>query len=185
MMRHPQHNPRWRPGRSGQCSRGPKVLRTTLILGVGNTLLGDEGAGVHAARRLGRLAGARPGLEVLDGGTLSFTLLPSLEDHDRLIVFDAARLGERPGAVRCFESAGMDEFLVQPRRSAHEVGLCDLMDMARIAGHLPDRRALIGIEPGRIEWSESPSAAVSGALDRAARMALTLLDRWGLSGDAA
>lgn len=160
-------------------------MRTTLVLGVGNTLLGDEGAGVHAARWLGRLAGDRPGLEVLDGGTLGFTLLPRLERHDGLIVFDAARLGGSPGSVRCFESAAMDEFLGQPRRSAHEVGLCDLLDMARLAGHLPHRRALVGIEPERVDWSESPSKAVCEALDHAARVALELLDRWGHSGDAA
>ncbi|MGB5104798.1 MAG: hypothetical protein WBO04_15975 [Steroidobacteraceae bacterium] len=81
-------------------------MRTTLVLWVGNTLLGDDGAGVHAARWLSRLAGDRPGLGVLDG----------------LIVFDAARLGGSPGSVRCFESAAMDEFPGQPRRSAHEAG---------------------------------------------------------------
>ena len=164
--------------------QGSEVLRTTLVLGVGNTLLGDEGAGVHAARWLGRLAGDRPGLEFLDGGTLGFTLLPRLEQHDGLIVFDAARLGGSPGSVRCFESAAMDEFLGQPRCSAHEVGLCDLMDMARLAGHLPRRRALVGIEPGRVDWIDSPSAAVGRALDHAARVALDLLDRWDTAGDA-
>jgi hydrogenase maturation protease len=178
MMRPPQHNPPWRPGRSGGGAAGVEFLPTTLILAVGNTLLGDEGAGVHTARRLGELVGDRPGIEVLDGGTLSFTLLPRLEVHDRLIVLDAARLGAAPGAVQCFESSGMDAFLGQPRRSAHEVGLCDLMDMARLAGHLPGHRALIGIQPGQVEWSDTPSEAVSAALDNAARMALELLDRW-------
>lgn len=159
-------------------------MRTTLVLGVGNTLLGDEGAGVHAALHLARVVGGRPDLEFLDGGTLGFTLLPRLERHDGLIVFDAARLGEAPGAVRCFEAAAMDEFLGQPRRSAHEVGLCDLLDMARLAGRLPRHRALVGIEPERVDWSESPSAAVCEALDAAARAAIELLDRWGLAGDA-
>lgn len=160
-------------------------MRTTLVLGVGNTLLGDEGAGVHAALHLARVAGDRPDLEFLDGGTLGFTLLPRLERHDGLIVFDAARLGEAPGGVRCFEAAAMDEFLEQPRRSAHEVGLCDLLDMARLAGHLPCRRALVGIEPGRMDWSESPSTEVDEALDHAARVALGLIDRWGHAGGAA
>jgi len=160
-------------------------LRTTLVLGVGNTLLGDEGAGVHAALHLARAVGDRPGLEFLDGGTLGFTLLPRLEQHDGLIVFDAARLGESPGSVRCFEAAAMDEFLGRPRRSAHEVGLRDLLDMARLAGHLPCRRALVGIEPGPMDWSESPSAEVGEALDHAARVALGLLGRWGLPGDEA
>lgn len=159
-------------------------MPTTLILAVGNTLLGDEGAGVHAARRLGELAADRPGIELLDGGTLGFTLLPRLEDHGRLIVLDAAQLGAAPGAVQCFESSRMDAFLGQPRRSAHEVGLCDLMDMARLAGLLPGHRALIGIQPGPVAWSDSPSEAVSGALDHAARLALDLLDRWD-AGEAA
>jgi hydrogenase maturation protease len=157
---------------------GAADLHTTLILGIGNTLLGDEGAGVHAARRVAQLAGPRPDLELLDGGTLGFSLLPSIEDHDRLIVFDAARVGGTPGAIKCFESAAMDEFLGRPRRSVHEVGLCDLLDMARLAGRAPIRRALIGIEPGFVDWSVAPSAAVADVLDEAAALALELVDRW-------
>ena len=153
-------------------------MDTTLVLGIGNTLLGDEGAGVHAARRLGELAGGRHGLQLLDAGTLSFTLLPTLENHDRLIVLDAAQLGAPPGTVKCFESAAMDEFLGRPRQSVHEVGLCDLMNMARLAGCFPARRALIGIQPEFVDWSNSPSDAVAAALDRAAGVALDLLDRW-------
>lgn len=91
-------------------------------------------------------------------------------------MFDAARLGGPPGSVLCFESSAMDRFLGQPRRSAHQVGLSDLLDMARLAGHLPHRRALVGIEPERVNWSEAP--------EHAARAALELLERWGLSGDA-
>lgn len=78
----------------------------------------------------------------------------------------------------------MDRFLRQPRRSAHQVGLSDLLDMARLAGHLPHRRALAGIEPERVNWSESPSAAIVEAPEHAARAALELLERRGLSGDA-
>jgi len=157
---------------------GAEVVVTTLVLGIGNTLLGDEGAGVHAARRLAELAGGRRGLQLLDAGTLSFTLLPTLEDHDRLIVLDAAQLGAAPGTVKCFESTAMDEFLGRPRQSVHEIGLCDLMNMARLAGCFPSRRALIGIQPEFVDWSDSPSEAVAAALDRAAGIALELLDRW-------
>ena len=53
----------------------------TLILGVGNTLLGDEGAGVHALDLLAARLGEQPGVTLLDGGTLSFTLLPTLERY--------------------------------------------------------------------------------------------------------
>jgi hydrogenase maturation protease len=153
-------------------------LQTTLILGIGNTLLGDEGAGVHAARRVAVLARGRPDVALLDGGTLGFSLLPAIEDYGRLIVLDAARVGGAPGTVKCFESAAMDEFLGKPRRSVHEVGLCDLLDMARLAGRMPACRALIGIEPEFVDWSDSPSNAVATALDGAATLALELVDRW-------
>ena len=159
-------------------------MNTTLVLGLGNTLLGDDGAGVHAARRVAELGGRRPGLEFLDGGTLGFTLLPALQDHDRLIVLDAARLDAAPGTVRYFESGAMDEFLGRPRRSVHEVGLSDLLAMARLTGRLPARRALIGIQPEVVDWSDGPSKAVNAALDHAARLALELLDRWD-AGDGA
>ena len=184
MMRRQEHNAAGRLGRSGRRTQGAAVLNTTLILGLGNTLLGDEGAGVHAARRLGELGGDRRNVELLDGGTLSFTLLPALQNHARLIVLDAARLDAPPGTVRCYECRAMDEFLARPCRSVHEVGLGDLLDMARLTGHLPARRALIGIQPESVDWSDSPSEAVAGALDRAARMALELLDRWD-AGDPA
>ena len=57
-------------------------MRTTLVLGVGNTLVGDEGAGVHAALHLARVVGDRPDLEFLDGGTLGFTLRPDTREPE-------------------------------------------------------------------------------------------------------
>ena len=93
-----------------------------LILGIGNTLLGDEGAGVHALQRL--LADADNGtVELMDAGTLGFNLLPTLEVHPRLIVLDAAELDAPAGTVRVFEGSAMDSFLCsaapQRARSRH------------------------------------------------------------------
>ena len=115
-----------------------------LILGIGNTLLSDEGAGVHAVRRLEAEA-SLPDVQYLDGGTLSFTLAGAIEDSGRLIVVDAAELGAPPGTVRCFEGGAMDDFLGSSRkRSVHEVSLLDLMAVVLLAGRLPERRALVG-----------------------------------------
>lgn len=154
----------------------------TLILGVGNTLLGDEGAGVHALDILASRLGEQPDLTLLDGGTLSFTLLPTLEDAERLIVFDAARLDAPAGTVRCFEGSAMDEFIGRPSCSVHEVGLVDLMNMSRLSGRFPRQRALIGIQPEFIGWRDSLSAPVAAALEKAADCALALLQDWNGAG---
>ena len=70
---------------------------TTLILGVGNTLLSDEGAGIHALNQLESEYSHIPNLSFLDGGTLSFTLATRIEDCKNLIVFDAAELKQPAG----------------------------------------------------------------------------------------
>ncbi|MBK9161273.1 MAG: HyaD/HybD family hydrogenase maturation endopeptidase [Nitrosomonadales bacterium] len=153
--------------------------RKTLILGIGNSLLQDEGAGVHAVRMLAERMAGRDDIELMDGGTLSFTLAGAIEDAAQLIVIDAARFDGEPGATRVFEGEEMDAFIGGNRRcSVHEVSLIDLLSIARLADRLPSRRALIGIQPQDIEWGETPSPAVATALPRACSHALQLVEAW-------
>ena len=158
------------------------ICNETLILGIGNSLLTDEGAGIHA---LNHLQSAIPdtwpdiaNLNFIDGGTLSFTLAVWIEDCTNLIVFDATELHQPPGTVNVFVGAAMDEFLGTTKRSAHEVGLIDLMDIARLTDHLPEKRALIGIQPDKMTWGMKPTAAVQNALDEAVGEAVKLIQQW-------
>ncbi len=150
----------------------------TLILGVGNTLLTDEGAGIHALNYLQSKYPDIPNLNFIDGGTLSFTLAVWIEDCTNLIVFDATELHQPAGTVKTFVGAAMDDFLGTTKRSAHEVGLLDLMDIARLTEHLPENRALIGIQPEVMEWGMEPSEPVRNALDTAANEAVALIKLW-------
>ncbi len=150
----------------------------TLILGIGNTLLADEGVGVHVVRYLTDHYPGERGVTFLDGGTLSFTLAGDIAEHEGLIVVDAARLGEAPGTVRCFQDGEMDRYLGRAQLSVHEVGLSDLMDMARLSDSLPRRRALIGIEPASLDWGDHPTPVVEPAVAVAAGIALDLARGW-------
>ena len=154
----------------------------TLILGIGNTLLTDEGAGIHALNHLQsaipNIWSDIPNLNFIDGGTLSFTLAVWIEDCTNLIVFDATELHQPPGTVNVFVGAEMDEFLGTTKRSVHEVGLIDLMDIARLTDHLPEQRALIGIQPDKMTWGMKPTAAVQNALDEAVGEAVKLIQQW-------
>lgn len=154
----------------------------TLILGIGNTLLTDEGAGIHALKLLQSEYPNIPNLTFVDGGTLSFTLAVWIEDCTNLIVFDAAELNQPAGTVNVFVGSEMDNFLGANKRSAHEVGLIDLMDIARLTGHHPQNRALIGIQPDHMSWGMSPTAPVQNALDEAVSEAVKLIDQWHKPG---
>ena len=150
----------------------------TLILGIGNTLLSDEGAGIHALNLLQSYHPDHENLTYIDGGTLSFTLAAYIEDCENLIVFDAAQLKAPAGTVKTMAGPEMDAFLGAARRSPHEVGLLDLFDIARLTESLPDKRALIGIQPQAIEWGMSPTAPVERALPIAVEEAVKLLVQW-------
>ena len=152
-------------------------MTSTLVLGVGNVLLADEGAGVHAMRYLADHYDL-PDTTYLDAGTLSFTLAADIANADHLIVFDAAQIDSEPGDVKVFQDEEVDDFLKSGRCSVHEVGFADLMDIARLEGYLPERYALIGIQPEKLGWGDALSETVRRAMPRAAGNAAALIHKW-------
>jgi hydrogenase maturation protease len=163
----------------GRADRLSRVRRAPLVLGFGNILLGDDGAGVSIVERL-RADALFDACELIDGGTLSFTLLPYVEATDALLVVDAAELEASPGMVALFEGSAMDSFLRSARRrTVHEVGIIDLLDMARLRGSLPSRRALLCIQPGPIDWTDALSTPVELGLATAVSKARALISIWG------
>lgn len=152
----------------------------TLVLGIGNTLLSDEGVGVHVINALTDYF--PPDFEditLLDGGTLSFTLAGPIEEADALVVVDAAELKASPGTWRLFEGEDMDVFLTSNRKSSvHEVGLTDLRAIALLAGHWPARRALLAIQPQLLDWGETPTPSVAAAVPEVCRRIVDLIGDW-------
>lgn len=150
-----------------------------MVLGIGNILLQDEGAGIHAMRQLRKEFSGCSDIEFVDGGTLSFSLAGPIGGAECLIVMDAAELGDPPGTVRVFCDAEMDRFLgTNRKRSVHEVGLLDLLAVTHLTDSLPPQRALVGIQPEALGWGEFPSAAVMAALPTACAQARELIRRW-------
>jgi len=154
-----------------------QTVTSTLVLGVGNVLLADEGAGVHAMRYLAEHYDL-PDTIFLDAGTLSFTLAADIAAADHLIVLDAAQISSEPGDIKVFQDGEVDDFLKSGRCSVHEVGFADLMDIARLEGYMPERYALIGIQPEQLGWGEAPSETVRRSFPRAAGNAAALIHRW-------
>lgn len=123
----------------------------TLVLGLGNLLMGDEGVGVRVIEHL-REAGdpLPPAVALVDGGTLGLDLLPLLDDVDRLIMVDAVELGAAPGTVRVIRDEQLHARMAGAI-SVHQLGVGDLLAVARLRGTLPSRTSLVGIQPGSVE----------------------------------
>jgi len=155
------------------------MRRRTVVLGIGNTLLADEGVGVHVVERLRAEYPDDDSIEFVDGGTLSFTLADVMAGTDQLIIIDAAELNSSPGSVSLFENEELDDYLGRgKRRSVHEVGLLDLLAITHLTGDLPAKRALIGIQPQKVDWGENPCDEVAAAIPRACEMTRELIREW-------
>lgn len=151
----------------------------TLVLGIGNTLLSDEGIGVHAIYYLQKNHASMPNVRYIDGGTMSFTLAAEIEQANNLIVIDATQLHDKPGTVKIFVDEEMDRFLGNGnKRSVHEVGLLDLIHISRMTGHFPLRRALIGIQPQKLDWGESPTESVSASIPQVCERVVEQIRSW-------
>jgi len=149
-----------------------------LVMGVGNTLLQDDGIGVHVSEclRAGGMEG--PGLRILDGGTIGLSLLPDIEDADAVIIVDASEIGEPPGTIRVFRDAEIDRLLSTKRRTVHEVALLDLFAAAAIRGRSPARRALVAVQPACTEWGLEPTPRVRAAIPDACEAVTRLTGDW-------
>jgi hydrogenase maturation protease len=131
----------------------------TLVLGIGNLLLGDEGVGVHAAQALmGHIL--PPDVSVLEVGTAILDALPAIEQADRIILLDAIKADGIPGSVYRLP---YDEC-----EHAHCIASMHGFDLSRVLALAGCNRIpevlVIGIEPERITWSLELSPAVQGSL---------------------
>ncbi len=147
-----------------------------LVLGVGNTLLGDDGLGIHLLEQLCRSIDDSDGaVEFLEGGTRGLALLGSIAGRSALVLLDAVSLGSVPGTVYLRRDADVLAMHCGST-TAHEGNAGELLTAARLLGDLPKHVFLVGIEPARlgsgIGLSEPVRKAIPAALE-AARYAVS------------
>lgn len=150
--------------------------KAALILGIGNYLMGDEGVGVHAARRL-ELERLPKGVALVDGGTGGFHLLSFFHEYDPIILIDATMDGRPPGTVRLLKPKFASDF---PRSlGAHDIGLRDLIESAVLTKDLP-RMFLVTVSIDRIESGCTVlSPAVQLALDQVVETVVGIVEMEG------
>jgi hydrogenase maturation protease len=105
-----------------------------LVLGIGNLLLNDEGAGIHVVTRLEKEN--YKSADLMDGGTGGFHLLGFIQSYKKIIIVDASLDQYPAGNVRVLHPKYAKDFPHQ--LSAHEIGLKDLIDAAFLLGNVPD-----------------------------------------------
>ena len=153
----------------------------TVVIGVGNTILSDEGVGVHAARLLESDPRAPAGVTILDGGTIGLELIPYASDAPRILILDAMNSGKAPGTLA--RMTGKDLLGTTAGRSVHQLGVADLIAALFLVSSGPQEIVVLGVQPANTDWGTTLSPEVEAALVLLVDAAVAQLNLWKESRD--
>ena len=155
---------------------------TTLVLGVGNILLGDEGIGIRVIEQLQQDYLLPAAVRVVDGGTLGMDLLYFLEGIRNLLIIDAVETGEAPGtSIRLAGEEVPAYFAV--KMSPHQVGVPDMLFAAKLRDLYPEEIVLLGVQPGMLEPVVALSPPIAAQVDPLVAQICLQLEQWGITAE--
>lgn len=145
-----------------------------VVLGIGNTILTDEAAGVRAIEALEQTYAVPSDVQVIDGGTSGMEMIEDLSDLDFLIVIDVVKTGAAPGTV--VKIAG-DEIPVffRNKLSPHQIALPDVLASLELLDTMPKEIVVLGVEPISLELGMEMTPAVAEKIPELVEMAVAEL----------
>ena len=152
-------------------------MKTINVVGLGNILFGDEGFGVEVVRALEASGDWPETVQFVDGGTQGLYLLDYFESCDALMVFDSIIPVEFEPKVYCYRKEELPAF-IHRKMSAHQMGLSELLAVARLHGREPSEIVLIGAPPHDLGLGNPLSEPMLRHLARAVETGRELLEEW-------
>ncbi|MEI7694820.1 MAG: HyaD/HybD family hydrogenase maturation endopeptidase [Chlorobium sp.] len=152
-------------------------FNTINVIGLGNILYGDEGFGVAALNRFREVSSFPETVCCIDGGTQGIALLDYIESCDAVIIFDALIPLDYDRQVYVYRNDELPTF-IHRKMSSHQMGLSEMLGIARLQGRIPPQIVLIGVPPKELELNIGLSPEVSLLLPEAVQQAQTLVEGW-------
>jgi hydrogenase maturation protease len=145
--------------------------KDTIVIGLGNPLMGDEGIGVVLIEKLEALArqGKIPGADRIrfhDGGVGGMNLLHAIAGKKRAILIDCALMETEPGTIRRFTPDQVRTVKKLSHLSLHEVDILKVLELARQLGECPEQIVFFGIQPREIAQRMDLSDTLKYQIDR-------------------
>jgi len=151
-----------------------------LVLGLGNSIMTDDGFGVKVVNTLSSRYHFRGEISLIDGGTLGLDLLPHLEDVKSLLIIDALDMRDKPGQIFRIEGEDVPRAFAS-KLSVHQMGLQDLLAVAELQGHVPTHLVVWGVQPECIEMGTDLTVTVESAVEPIVHKVLEELQAWGVT----
>jgi len=167
----------------GMSERQVANSHRTVVLGVGNLLLKDEGVGIHLVQKLADILD-RTDVDIIDGGTDPDIVSLIGDNVEKLIVIDAANAGDKPGTIYRFDVDELESRL-SGAVSLHEIGIVDSIKMMSLIGKRPKSVTVIGVEPGTIDFGIELSPELSERLPKIIEIVLNEIEDKNISMEVA
>ena len=143
--------------------------KETIVVGLGNPLMADEGIGTVLVEELSKLsaAGKLPSdtVEYYDGGCGGMYLLHTIAERKKAVLIDCCLMGTEPGTIRRFTPDDVNSVKEMAHLSLHEVDILKVIELAKEIGQCPDEIVIFGIEPVKIEQQMHLNELLKAKLD--------------------
>ncbi|MBI3568809.1 MAG: HyaD/HybD family hydrogenase maturation endopeptidase [Gemmatimonadetes bacterium] len=149
----------------------------TVLLGLGSPIMGDDGLGLVALERL-RERWTLDDVELVDGGTWGMSLLPVIQDAERMIVIDAIAARQPPGSLVVLEKERLPIYLTRAL-SPHQLDLRDVLAVASLMGNVPETIVAMGVQPEVVALGTELSPKVAARVDKLEAAVVERLRAWG------
>jgi len=152
------------------------MKKRTLVAGIGNVFLGDDGFGVEVATRLLRHT-LPDGVRVVDAGIRGRDLAYELFEggYDTAILVDAAARGGAPGTVYVIEPEPPRTGNAPAPVDAHAINPEATLAIVQALGGVSTRILIVGCEPANVDEGIGLSVPVAAAVDQAVGVVRELL----------
>ena len=120
-----------------------------IVIGVGNILFRDEGAGVYAAAYLDANYSFSPAIEIIDGGTLGIKLSEYFLEYEDVVICDTVSIDDTAGSLYCLNDEALSG-LGKTAQSVHEIEVTQMLETCKMVGSCADVQ-VVGVVPEDIQ----------------------------------
>ena len=141
------------------------MKKKTIVLGLGNPLMSDEGIGVYLVDRLSELSDKYSEVEFMDAGTGGLTLLHFFEGREKAVIIDCAMMEEEPGTIKKFTPEQVKSVKQLAHQSLHEQDILKIIKMAKTLDQCPKEIVIFGIQPEQVSLGQTLSNELEQKID--------------------
>ena len=141
------------------------MKKETIVLGLGNPLMADEGIGIKLVKLLISACGENARADFVDAGTGGMTLLTYIANRKKAVIIDCALMNTKPGTIKRFTPDQVKTVKELAHLSLHEIDILKVIELSKQLGECPEQIVFFGIEPEIIEQKNGLSEVLTKKLD--------------------